>query len=106
MKMLKMLKAPKVSIFDIFAKMAVDGTGIYQGKAHKKVMMIGQSFSDNYLHSRGPLLRRLEKVPGSQHCGCEPTSRRCLLIPEGIPSALVKRLVKARIAELRKKRST
>lgn len=35
---------------DIFAKMAVDGTGIYQGKPHKKVMMIGQSFSDNYLH--------------------------------------------------------
>lgn len=35
---------------DIFAKAALDGTGPYQGKAHKKVMMIGQSFSDNYLH--------------------------------------------------------
>ncbi|HEX2116346.1 MAG TPA: TAXI family TRAP transporter solute-binding subunit [Alphaproteobacteria bacterium] len=35
---------------DIFAKAAVDGTGPYQGKPHKKVMMIGQSFSDNYLH--------------------------------------------------------
>lgn len=35
---------------DIFAKMAVDGTGIYDKKPHKKVMMIGQSFSDNYLH--------------------------------------------------------
>ncbi len=35
---------------DIFAKAARDGTGIYQGKPHDKVMMIGQSFSDNYLH--------------------------------------------------------
>jgi hypothetical protein len=35
---------------DIFAKMARDGTGIYQGKPHKKLLMIGQSFSDNYLH--------------------------------------------------------
>lgn len=35
---------------DIFAKAARDGTGIYQGNAHSKVMMIGQSFSDNYLH--------------------------------------------------------
>ena len=35
---------------DIFAKAAADGTGIYQGKPHKKLMMIGQSFSDNYLH--------------------------------------------------------
>lgn len=35
---------------DIFAKAARDGTGIYQGNAHSKLMMIGQSFSDNYLH--------------------------------------------------------
>ncbi len=35
---------------DIFAKMALDGTGIYDKKPHKKVMMIGQSFSDNYVH--------------------------------------------------------
>lgn len=35
---------------DIFAKMARDGEGIYKGKPHDKVMMIGQSFSDNYLH--------------------------------------------------------
>ncbi|HJS33068.1 MAG TPA: TAXI family TRAP transporter solute-binding subunit [Alphaproteobacteria bacterium] len=35
---------------DIFAKAARDGVGIYQGKPHAKVMMIGQSFSDNYLH--------------------------------------------------------
>lgn len=35
---------------DIFAKAARDGTGPYQGKPHKKLMMIGQSFSDNYLH--------------------------------------------------------
>ena len=35
---------------DIFAKMARDGKGIYKGKPHDKVMMIGQSFSDNYMH--------------------------------------------------------
>lgn len=35
---------------DIFAKMARDGEGIYKGKQADKVMMIGQSFSDNYLH--------------------------------------------------------
>jgi TRAP transporter TAXI family solute receptor len=35
---------------DIFAKASFDGTGIYQGNPHKKVLMIGQSFSDNYLH--------------------------------------------------------
>lgn len=35
---------------DIFAKMARDGEGIYKGKPHDKLMMIGQSFSDNYLH--------------------------------------------------------
>jgi uncharacterized protein len=35
---------------DIFAKAARDGTGIYQGNAHSKLLMIGQSFSDNYLH--------------------------------------------------------
>lgn len=35
---------------DIFAKMAREGEGIYKGKPHDKVMMIGQSFSDNYLH--------------------------------------------------------
>lgn len=35
---------------DIFAKMAREGTNIYQGKPHTKLMMIGQSFSDNYLH--------------------------------------------------------
>jgi len=36
---------------DIFAKAAIEGTDIYTGKPHKKVMMIGQSFSDNYLHA-------------------------------------------------------
>lgn len=36
---------------DIFAKASVDGTELYTGKPHKKVMMIGQSFSDNYLHA-------------------------------------------------------
>ena len=36
---------------DIFAKMARDGEGIYKERgAHNKIMMIGQSFSDNYLH--------------------------------------------------------
>ncbi|MBL8700090.1 MAG: TAXI family TRAP transporter solute-binding subunit [Alphaproteobacteria bacterium] len=35
---------------DIFAKAAREGTVIYQGTPHTKVMMIGQSFSDNYLH--------------------------------------------------------
>jgi TRAP transporter TAXI family solute receptor len=35
---------------DIFAKAAHDGTGIYDGKKHEKLRMIGQSFSDNYLH--------------------------------------------------------
>lgn len=35
---------------DIFAKAARDGTLLYAGKPHDKVMMIGQSFSDNYLH--------------------------------------------------------
>lgn len=35
---------------DIFAKMARDSDGIYKGKNHDKVVMIGQSFSDNYLH--------------------------------------------------------
>jgi hypothetical protein len=36
---------------DIFAKAARDGTDIYTGKPHGKLMMIGQSFSDNYLHA-------------------------------------------------------
>ena len=36
---------------DIFAKAAHDGTDIYAAKPHRKVMMIGQSFSDNYLHA-------------------------------------------------------
>jgi uncharacterized protein len=35
---------------DIFAKAAHDGAGVYEGKPHKKLRMIGQSFSDNYLH--------------------------------------------------------
>jgi TRAP transporter TAXI family solute receptor len=35
---------------DIFTKAARDGTDIYQGNPHPKLMMIGQSFSDNYLH--------------------------------------------------------
>jgi uncharacterized protein len=35
---------------DIFAKMALEGTNIYEGKPHDKLMTIGQSFSDNYLH--------------------------------------------------------
>ncbi|MCC7273243.1 MAG: TAXI family TRAP transporter solute-binding subunit [Alphaproteobacteria bacterium] len=35
---------------DIFSKMAREGTGIYQGKKHDKLVMIGQSFSDNYVH--------------------------------------------------------
>jgi uncharacterized protein len=35
---------------DIFAKMARDGTNLYEGREHDKLMMIGQSFSDNYLH--------------------------------------------------------
>ncbi|WGF88079.1 TAXI family TRAP transporter solute-binding subunit [Marinivivus vitaminiproducens] len=35
---------------DIFAKMAREGTNIYEGAPHDKLMMIGQSFSDNYLH--------------------------------------------------------
>jgi TRAP transporter TAXI family solute receptor len=35
---------------DIFAKAAHDGTLLYQGKPHDKLMMVGQSFSDNYLH--------------------------------------------------------
>lgn len=35
---------------DIFSKAAHDGTGIYEGKPHKKLRMVGQSFSDNYLH--------------------------------------------------------
>lgn len=35
---------------DIFSKMAREGTNIYKGKPHNKLMMIGQSFSDNYLH--------------------------------------------------------
>jgi len=35
---------------DIFAKAARDGTGIYNGRKHDKVVMIGQSFSDNYVH--------------------------------------------------------
>lgn len=35
---------------DIFAKAAREGTGPYQGQPHGRVMMIGQSFSDNYLH--------------------------------------------------------
>ncbi len=35
---------------DIFAKMAREGEGIYKGRPHDKLMMIGQSFSDNYLH--------------------------------------------------------
>jgi TRAP transporter TAXI family solute receptor len=35
---------------DIFAKAAREGSGPYQGQPHPRVMMIGQSFSDNYLH--------------------------------------------------------
>ena len=35
---------------DIFAKAAREGTLLYAGKPHDKVMMIGQSFSDNYVH--------------------------------------------------------
>ncbi len=35
---------------DIFAKAARDGTEIYAGNPHSKLMMLGQSFSDNYLH--------------------------------------------------------
>jgi TRAP transporter TAXI family solute receptor len=35
---------------DIFAKMAREGRGIYEGAPHDQLMMIGQSFSDNYLH--------------------------------------------------------
>lgn len=35
---------------DIFAKMAREGTNIYEGAPHDKLMMIGQSFSDNYAH--------------------------------------------------------
>jgi uncharacterized protein len=35
---------------DIFAKAARDGKGPYEGKPHDKIVMIGQSFSDNYLH--------------------------------------------------------
>ena len=35
---------------DIFAKAARDGTEIYAGNPHTKLMMLGQSFSDNYLH--------------------------------------------------------
>jgi uncharacterized protein len=35
---------------DIFAKAAREGTGIYEGAPHDKLLMIGQSFSDNYMH--------------------------------------------------------
>ncbi|BBK31725.1 hypothetical protein EDC65_0529 [Stella humosa] len=35
---------------DIFSKMAREGTGVYAGRKHDKVVMIGQSFSDNYVH--------------------------------------------------------
>ena len=35
---------------DIFSKMAREGTGIYNGRKHDKLVMIGQSFSDNYVH--------------------------------------------------------
>lgn len=35
---------------DIFAKMAREGTNLYEGREHDKLMMIGQSFSDNYIH--------------------------------------------------------
>ena len=35
---------------DIFAKMALDGTGTYNGKPHPKLMMIGQSLGDTPYH--------------------------------------------------------
>lgn len=35
---------------DIFAKMAHDGTGTYEGKPHPKLMMIGQSLGDTPFH--------------------------------------------------------
>jgi TRAP transporter TAXI family solute receptor len=35
---------------DIFAKMALDGTGTYEGKPHPKLMMIGQSLGDTPYH--------------------------------------------------------
>ncbi len=35
---------------DIFLKAAYDGTGIYEGKPHDKLRLIGMSFSDIYLH--------------------------------------------------------
>lgn len=35
---------------DIFAKMALDGTGTYTGKPHPKLMMIGQSLGDTPYH--------------------------------------------------------
>ncbi len=35
---------------DIFTFAARNGTGIYDGAPHDKLMMIGMSFSDNYMH--------------------------------------------------------
>ena len=35
---------------DIFTFAARNGTGIYQGAPHDQLMMIGMSFSDNYMH--------------------------------------------------------
>ena len=35
---------------DIFTFAAKHGKGIYEGKPHDKLVMIGQSFSDNYFH--------------------------------------------------------
>jgi len=35
---------------DIFTFAARNGTGIYEGTPHDKLMMIGMSFSDNYMH--------------------------------------------------------
>lgn len=35
---------------DIFTFAARNGTGIYEGAPHDKLMMIGMSFSDNYMH--------------------------------------------------------
>ncbi len=35
---------------DIFTRAAREGKGIYEGAPHDKLMMIGQSFSDNYMH--------------------------------------------------------
>lgn len=35
---------------DIFAKAAREGTLLYKDKPHDKLMMVGKSFSDSYLH--------------------------------------------------------